>query len=221
MVYLGFPAQFFKKVKWLLFRYTHYLSKAPCRDAMWWCCSVQKRPFWKIVLEMLDTVSHFCFVVQNYLVNKLHLWTMQYIAKICWSRRTTTPAMPCGDVPVLSTTWYLWVFSSASEVRNSQMVYLGFPAQFFKKVKWLLFRYTHYLSKAPCRDAMWWCCSVQKRPFWKIVLEMLDTVSHFCFVVQNYLVITSPDRIGRVVSGGAKRTHDFYFMRKQWMNEPP
>ena len=31
---------------------------------------------------------------------------------------TTTPEMPCGNLPVLFTTWHLWVFSSASEVRN-------------------------------------------------------------------------------------------------------
>ena len=47
------------------------------------------------------------------------LWTSTDIAKNCWSTRTTTPEMPCGEVPVLFTTWHLWVFSSASKVRNS------------------------------------------------------------------------------------------------------
>ena len=49
---------------------------------------------------------------------------------------TVTPEMPCGKVPVLLTTWHLWVFSSVkSEI---QMVYLqcpGFLAQFFRKLE--------------------------------------------------------------------------------------
>ena len=91
--------------------------------------------FLKICARIPDTVNHLCFVkfltsqkwrlldclfsFMEFLKVQNWTWNKQFLA-MCWSIRTATQETPCGKVPVLFTTWHLWIFSSVkSEIQQN------------------------------------------------------------------------------------------------------